>query len=193
MRPSRSVFSKKGNASYITLARCMLNEEQDFLPIEQQTLTFYGKPIVVVRLPDGQPGVVLRFLCENLQIDTAAQTQRIRRTEAISEDLIFAQVETDGGSQKMAVLILHAVPFWLAGIDPKRVREEIRPEILRYQREVVDVLYAWASTPRPSPTAVVPSEPVVTPERPAEDAPLEEWRDYHRNMAALIEWRIDVE
>ncbi len=30
---------------------------------------------------------------------------------------------------------------WLAGIDPKRVREEIRPEILRYQREVVDVLY----------------------------------------------------
>ena len=81
-----------------------MNEEQDFLPIEQQTLTFYGKPIVVVRLPDGQPGVVLRFLCENLQIDTAAQTQRIRRTEAISEDLIFAQVETDGGSQKMAVL-----------------------------------------------------------------------------------------
>ena len=95
----------------------MLNEEQDFLPIEQQTLTFYGKPIVVVRLPDGQPGVVLRFLCENLQIDTAAQTQRIRRTEAISQDLVFAQVETDGGSQRMAVLILHAVPFWLAGID----------------------------------------------------------------------------
>src|SRR5258708_24557829 len=67
----------------------MLNEEQDLLPVEQQTLTFYGKPIVVVRLPDGQPGVVLRFLCENLQIDTAAQTQRIRRTEAISEDLIL--------------------------------------------------------------------------------------------------------
>jgi len=30
----------------------------------------------------------------------------------------------------MAVLILHAVPFWLAGIDPKRVRGEIRQEIL---------------------------------------------------------------
>jgi len=66
----------------------MLNEEQDLLPVEQQTLTFYGKPIVA-RLPDGQPGVVLRFLCENLQIDTAAQAQRIRRTEAIAEDLVF--------------------------------------------------------------------------------------------------------
>ena len=109
----------------------MLNEGQDLIPVEQQTLIFYGKPLVVVRLPDGQPGVVLRFLCENLQIDAAAQVQRIRRTEAISEDLVFAQVETDGGYQRMAVLILHAVPFWLAGIDPKRVREEIRPEILR--------------------------------------------------------------
>jgi hypothetical protein len=126
----------------------MLNEEQDLLQVEQQTLTFYGKPIVVVRLPDGQPGVVLRFLCENLQIDTAAQTQRIRRTEAITEDLVFAQVETEGGSQRMAVLILHAVPFWLAGIDPKRVREEMRPEILRYQREVVDASTPGRSLPK---------------------------------------------
>ena len=53
---------KKGNASCITPVRCLLNEEQDFLPVEQQTLMFYGKPIVVVRLPDGRPGVVLRFL-----------------------------------------------------------------------------------------------------------------------------------
>jgi len=40
--------------------------------MEQHTLTFYGKPIIVVRLPDGRPGVVLRFLCENLHIDTNA-------------------------------------------------------------------------------------------------------------------------
>ena len=79
-----------------------MNEEQELIPIEQQTLTFYEKPIVVVRLPDGRPGVVIRFLCENLQIDAAAQIARIRRTEAIAEDLVSVQVETDGGYQKMA-------------------------------------------------------------------------------------------
>src|SRR5258708_13868165 len=89
----------------------MLNEEQDLLPVEQQTLTFYGKPLVVVRLPNGQPGVILRFLCENLQIDTAAQTQRIRRTEAICEDLLFAQIETGGGSQRMAGPLFPPLPF----------------------------------------------------------------------------------
>ena len=102
-----------------------MNEEHELIPIEQQTLLFYGKPIIVVRLPDGRPGVVVRFFCENMQIDTAAQLQRIRRTEAIAEDLITMQITTEGGTQKMAVLVLHSVPFWLAGIDPKRVREEI--------------------------------------------------------------------
>jgi len=49
-----------------------VSEYQELIPIEQHTLTFYGKPIIVVRLPDGRPGVVLRFLCENLHIDTNA-------------------------------------------------------------------------------------------------------------------------
>ncbi len=173
----------------------MLNEEQDLLPVEQQTLTFYGKPIVVVRLPDGQPGVVLRFLCENLQIDAAAQTQRIRRTEAIAEDLVFAQVETEGGAQRMAVLILHAVPFWLAGIDPRRVREEMRPEILRYQREAVDVLYTWAQSPKAmkEPAGLVPAEQITKPEVPTDDAGLDAWREYYRRMVLWIDWQRDIE
>src|SRR5260370_19736410 len=125
----------------------MLNEEQDLLPVEHQTLTFYGKPIVVVRLPDGQPGVVLRFLCENLQIDAAAQTQRIRRTEAIAEDLVFAQVATEGGAQRMAVLILHAVPFWLAAIHPRRGRGGGRPGNVRYRRELADGRYSQPPAP----------------------------------------------
>jgi hypothetical protein len=49
------------------------DEEKTLIPLEQQTLTFYGKPIVVVRLSDGRPAVVLRFLCDNLEIDTNAQ------------------------------------------------------------------------------------------------------------------------
>lgn len=169
--------------------------DQELIPIEQQTLIFYGKPIIVVRLPDGRPGAVIRSFCENMQIDTTGQVQRIQRTEAISDDLVYVQVETEGGFQRMAALVLHAVPFWLAGIDPKRVREDIRPEILRYQREAVDVLYAWASTPRTiaAPTDLVPAEPITQPARPAPDAPLADWREYHLRMAAVLEWQMDIE
>ncbi len=38
-------------------------EEQVLIPTEQDTILFNGKPLVVVRLPDGRPGVVLRWIC----------------------------------------------------------------------------------------------------------------------------------
>ena len=172
----------------------MEDKSQELVPIEQQTLNFYDKPIVVVKLPDGRPAVVLRWICENLQLATTGQVARIRRTEAIADDLVYVRVQTDGGPQTAPTLVLRAVPFWLAGIDAKRVREEIRPDIIRYQREVVDVLYAWAQTQKTPSTNLVPAEPISQqPVRPTQDAPLTEWREYYLHMAAITEWRIDVE
>ncbi len=170
-------------------------ESAPLIPTEQQTIVFYGKPIVVVRLPDGRPGVVLRYLCENLQIATTGQVARIKRTEVIADDLVYTQVQTDGGPQIMPTLVLRAAPFWLAGIDPKRVREEIRPEILRYQREVVDVLYSWAQSPKVTepPATLVPAEQIIKPVPPADDASLEAWREYHRQMVAWLDWQHDIE
>lgn len=44
-------------------------EAKEIIPIEQDTILFYGKPLVVVRLPDGRPAVVVRSLCDNMQLD----------------------------------------------------------------------------------------------------------------------------
>jgi hypothetical protein len=170
-------------------------QEQELIPTEQQTIIFYGKPIVVVRLPDGRPGVVLRYICENLQLDPGAQVARVKRTEAIADDLVYVQVQTEGGFQKMPTLVLHAAPFWLAGIDPKRVREEVRPEILRYQREVVDVLYAWAQSPKAiaAPTGLVPAEQITKPTAPTDDVGMDAWRVYYQQMILWIDWQRDIE
>src|SRR5713101_9366906 len=182
------------------LKRCVMSDEQEqdsspLMPIEQQTIMFYGKPLVVVRLPDGRPGIVLRNLCDNLQLEPTSQVRRIERTEAIADDLVYTQIQTDGGPQIMPTLVLRAVPFWLAGIDPKRVREEIRPEILRYQREVVDVLYTWAQSPKAmtASTGLVPVEQITKPEVPADDAGFDAWREYHRQMVLWIDWQYDIE
>ena len=73
----------------------------------------------------GRPGIVLRHFCDNLQLEPTSQVRRIKRTEAIADDLVYTRVQTDGGPQIMSTVVLHAAPFWLTGIDPKRVREEI--------------------------------------------------------------------
>src|SRR5437773_5116118 len=173
------------------LKRCVMSDEQEqdsspLMPIEQQTILLYGKPLVVVRLPDRRPAIVLRHICDNLQLEPTSQVRRIKRTEAIADDLVYTQIQTDGGPQIMPTLVLRAAPFWLAGIDPKRVREEIRPEILRYQREVVDVLYAWTQSPKVThpPATLVPAEQITKPVPPTDDAGLEVWREYHRQMVS---------
>ena len=111
--------------------------------------------------------------------------------------LVVVRVETEGGFQKMPTLVLHSVPYWLATIDTRNMKkdDERRLEILHYQREVVDVLYAWAQTPRviAAPTNLVPSEPIAEPTRPALDASIEERIIYHQQMLQVLEWQRDIE
>ena len=79
----------------------MRNEqEQDsppLVPIEQQPLLFYGKPLAVVRLPDRRPAIVLCHMCDNLQLEPTSQIRRFERTDAIADDLVYTQIQTDGG------------------------------------------------------------------------------------------------
>lgn len=150
-----------------------------------------------MRLPDGRPGVVLRWVCENLHISPAAQVERIKRTEVIADDLVYVRLQTDGGPQIMPTLILHAAPYWLATIDTRRMERDDprRLEILNYQRNAVDALYAWAQSPQALSIqpGLVPAERVSKPVALADDAGLEAWRDYHRQMVAWLDWQRDVE
>ena len=66
------------------LKRCVMSDEQGqdsspLMPIEQQTIMFYSKPLVVVRLPDGRPGIVLRTLCDLLKTLTNMTKNRTLR------------------------------------------------------------------------------------------------------------------
>ena len=106
-----------------------MSDEQGLIPVEQQTLTFNGKPIMVVQLSNEQAGVIIRFLCENLGLDTPGQIQRIQRTEVIADDLVYTQVETDGGIQRMAALegleaITDLIPDILEHLGPVLITVE---------------------------------------------------------------------
>jgi hypothetical protein len=89
------------------LPRCVMRNEQEqdsspLVPIEQQPLLFYGKLLVVVRLPDRRPAIVLRHICENLQLEPTSQVRRFKRTEVIADDLVYTQIQTDGGQRRSA-------------------------------------------------------------------------------------------
>lgn len=187
---------KRGKHDVDPFGSCTLENEKALIPIEQETLIFRGLPLVVVRLPDGRPGVVLRWICENLGLAPTGQVARIKRTEVIASDLVYVQVQTEGGFQTMPTLVLDSIPYWLATIDTKRVKDtEQRLEILHYQKGAVSALFAWASSHKAvaAPANLVPAEPITEPTRPAPDASIDEWIVYHQQMLQVLEWQRDVE
>ena len=48
----------------------------------------------------------------------------------------MVRVDTDGGPQTMQALHLETVPLWLAGLEPSRVRAEVRPRLRFFKRWV---------------------------------------------------------
>lgn len=123
------------------------------------------------------------------------QVRRIRRTEAIAEELVPVRVETEGEPQTIPALALRALPFWLAGISTRTLTDEVRPMILAYQREIVDMLYRHFAERRPglaASQAVVPSARAKPPQ-PAQSAPSVEWLAYHEQMVIWYRWQANVE
>jgi hypothetical protein len=169
-------------------------EAEVISPVEQETVLFYGKPLKVVRLPDGRPGVVMRYLCDNMHLDRSSQVRRIQRTKAIAKDLVYCYIDTESGVQKMPTLILRSLTYWLLGIDPGRARPDMQADILRYQEEAVDVLYAWAQSstalmaPSPSLPTEIPGKPSA---EPGPDASKAELASYHEAMALWHRWQAD--
>jgi antirepressor protein len=171
-------------------------QEQAIIPVEQDTVPFYGRQIIAVRLPDGRIAASLRNMCDALQLDRPSQMRRIRDDDILADQLVPVRVETDGGAQTVEMLTAWAIPTWLTGIQLSRVAPEKRGAIKAYKREAADVLYRHFSQRRAelaAPPSLVPAEPITKPERPATDAPPDAWAAYHEQMAAWYRWQADIE
>jgi hypothetical protein len=152
-------------------------EREVIIPLEQAVVPFYDRAIIAVRLPDGRIAAVLSFLCDALRLAAVGQARRIRADDVLADQLLFAQVQTEGGPQAMDVLTAWAIPARLQGIKLGKVAPEKRPAILAFKREAADVLYRHFSQQRTlqAPSSLVPAEPVAEPARPAHDARRETW------------------
>lgn len=85
--------------------------------------------------------VVCRRVAENLGLAWGAQFTVIQGHAVLSKYLLRFDIETeDLRTREMLCLPLKYVPLWLAGIQVRRVRPEIREKLLLYQEECADVL-----------------------------------------------------
>lgn len=109
-------------------------------PLIPRNVSFYGDDLVAVQHDDGTIYALFARLCENLGLRREAQVRRVQRHTVLREGLISLTIQTAGGPQAAQFLRLDLLPLWLSGVQAERVREEIREQLTRYQREAAQAL-----------------------------------------------------
>lgn len=103
--------------------------------------TINNQKIVIV-LNGKQKFVPVRPICEALGVDYSSQVKRLKRDQILNS--VVVTMTTTGADKKqyeMIVLPLRYVFGWLLTIDANSVREDVRPAVIRYQKECYDVLF----------------------------------------------------
>lgn len=124
----------------------------DFGLVPRSTYTeivFHGDQLLTVILPEGV-AVPTRLVAQAIGMEPEHQASQLRNHPVLSEGLRVVRVP-DGEQLRPMLAILHPyIPFWLATVNPSQVGEAVREKLIRYQRELVDVLDALYGAELPS-------------------------------------------
>jgi hypothetical protein len=102
-------------------------------------IEFHGQQIAVFP-KDDHLFVSVRHVCENIGLSVGNQIEKIKKSQAFDGFRTAISTETPKGERDTFCLHLDALPLWLGSIQTHRVKEEIRPALIRYQRECMKVL-----------------------------------------------------
>ena len=130
-----------------------MNNEDDkaLVPVEQRDIDFYGDVITAVMVEvDGRQVVYIpiRPICDYLGVSWQGQNRRLNDDEVLSAvsmsiNITLTDIEPDSRRPKtsrMLCLPLEFINGFLFGINPKRVKPEMKANIIRYQRECYRIL-----------------------------------------------------
>lgn len=118
-----------------------MTEAISLVPVEQKEVEFYEDTIMAVRLAKEGIYIPIKPICDLLGVDWGGQYRRIQRDSVLSEEVRRIDVtSTRRGTQPMICLPLDFISGFLFGLNPDRVKPELRDRIIRYQRECYKVL-----------------------------------------------------
>lgn len=106
-----------------------------------QTITVNEKEIVIETISN-EKYVAIKPICEAIGIDYDNQIDKINTDEILSQlTPLRGVVAADGKQRKMRVISLRYVFGWLFTINPKKVKPELRQDIINYKKQCYDALF----------------------------------------------------
>jgi hypothetical protein len=108
----------------------------------QKEVEFYDDRLTAARADDGRIYVSVAEVCGVLGLDRPSQQRRIREHDVLGEGLVQLALDTTGGRQAVYMLRHDLVPLWLAGVQGRAVRDDVRPKLKTFQLRAAEVLAA---------------------------------------------------
>ncbi|OOF43033.1 ATPase [Rodentibacter trehalosifermentans] len=103
---------------------------------------FLGLDILVIN-HENRPYVPMKQIAENIGLVWHAQFERLQRNEVLSQGIRVIRIPSNGGEQDAVCLPLHYLNGWLFGVNPSRVKPEIKAKLIEYQKDCYEVLWDY--------------------------------------------------
>lgn len=108
--------------------------------LETKEVSFNGQTLLGFIDESGNVYTSLKKICENLGLDWSRQLKKIKEHSVLIKGMGEMSIPTNSGYQKAIGYNVDFLPSWLLTIKPKKVKEEVRPLLEKYQLEAVKVL-----------------------------------------------------
>jgi len=149
-------------------------------------VSFHGDTLFIVS-QDGEPFAPVRPIVEGMGIRWQSQHRKLA-TNQRRWSVIMMMTETKAGPREALCMPLRKLAGFLATIEPRKVRPEIRAKIELYQAECDDALWDyWTKGQAVNPRTAAPPPP-VQPVLPAQATiPYEEYVGLLKTRIAFLE------
>ncbi len=113
-------------------------------PVEQRTVVLTpdgDDEILAARTEASEIYLPIRPICAALGVSWTTQYRKVRADDVLMESVRTLRLQTRGGPQNLVCMDIESIPMWLAGIEPSRVRADLRDRLKSYKRWVRKVVY----------------------------------------------------
>jgi hypothetical protein len=107
-------------------------------PIKLVPVQFYEDTIDALPL-DGKVFVSLKRCCDALGLKVQRQLTKLKEQPWACVTIMVTH-DKSGRRQELAMIDLDSLPMWLATVNAGKVAENLRPKLVRYQKEAARVL-----------------------------------------------------
>lgn len=116
---------------------------------------FHGDTIFCTTI-DGQPFAPVKPIVENMGVSWQGQQAKLN-TNSERWGIKMILIPSESGEQRTLCMPVRKLPAFLASINPKKVKAELRPKIELYQAECDNVLWDYWTKGRAERPASVPA------------------------------------